>query len=183
MLGLIFKNCQGATIHYLENTPQKCVIEAKRPGGKASQFEFTIEQAQKANLLSKDSWRNYPSAMLRARAVSMTARALFPDAIMGCGYTPEELGADVNDKGDILDVQSTSEPASANIETKSPEIIKPMTRVELGAAIMEVAGIINLNDTEMVEWINERYGKTMKTMTMTEMQDFYGVLSAEKKGA
>jgi hypothetical protein len=50
-----------------------------------------MEDAKVAGLLSKDTWKKYPEAMLRARCVAIVARALFPDAIMGASYTPEEL--------------------------------------------------------------------------------------------
>lgn len=95
MLALIYKNLPGATVDFV--TPsEKSHLEAEvimqRPHGKPQKFKFTIEDAKRAGLLSNPSWSKYPSAMLRARVVSAGARAVFPDAIMGC-YTPEELGA------------------------------------------------------------------------------------------
>lgn len=104
MLALIFKNCPGAVINYPETNSEVCVISAKRPGGTVSSFKFTIAEAKLAGLLNKDSWKNYPAAMLRARTVSMVARALFPDAIMGCSYTPEEMGAEVNEELEVINL-------------------------------------------------------------------------------
>lgn len=104
MLALIYKNCPGAVIEYLENGATKCVIRATRPGSKSAVWAFSIDEAKQAELLTKDSWKKYPAAMLRARAISIMARAVFPDAIMGCSYTPEELGAEVTDEGEIVDV-------------------------------------------------------------------------------
>lgn len=103
MLSLIFKNCPGAKIHYQESTEARCSIEAARPGQKSSTFSFTIEEAKKAGLLSKTPWQNFPAAMLRARVISIVGRAVFPDAIMGCSYTHEEMGAEVDEDGAIID--------------------------------------------------------------------------------
>lgn len=111
MLSLIYKNCPGAVINYLETTNQVCIIEAVRPGHKPTKFKYTIEDAKNAGLLSKDSWKNYPSAMLRARTVSIVARALFPDAIMGCSYIPEEVGAEVGEEGQVIDVSPNRAPS------------------------------------------------------------------------
>lgn len=104
MLSLIFRNCPGAIVDYIETSSETCVIQAKRPNGSAARFSFSILEAKNAGLLNKDSWRNYPGAMLRARAVSIMARALFPDAIMGCSYIPEEMGAVVNEEGEVISI-------------------------------------------------------------------------------
>ena len=116
MLALIFRNCPGAQVHYIETSSKACTLEASRPGGKPSKFSFTIEDAQSAGLLNNPTWKKYPSAMLRARAISTMARALFPDAIMGCSYTPEELGAPVA----VQDDGSVTVEATARIVGEEP---------------------------------------------------------------
>lgn len=99
MLALIYKNIPGAIVDFLETTNSKCVIEAKRPGGKPSLFIFSMEDAKLAGMTGKDNWHKHPAAMLRARCVSAMARAVFPDALMGCSYVPEEMGADYVEGG------------------------------------------------------------------------------------
>lgn len=110
MRSMIFRNCPSAQFHFVETSSKACVIEAARPGGKPSRFSFTIEDAQQAGLLSNPTWKKYPSAMLMARATSIAARAIFPDAIMGCSYTPEELGAEVavTEDGSVVTVETTA---------------------------------------------------------------------------
>lgn len=56
--------------------------------------EWTIERAQAAKLTSKDTWRQYPANMLRARAITECARDACPEALAGVSYTAEELGDD-----------------------------------------------------------------------------------------
>lgn len=71
--------------------------------------EWTLERAQAAGLLGKGSWKSYPAAMLKARAITEVARDACPEVLAGVAYTPEELGAEVEDM-DILDVQESRPP-------------------------------------------------------------------------
>jgi hypothetical protein len=57
-------------------------------------FTWTMERARQANLTGKQVWKNYPAAMLMARAITEAARAACQDVLYGLGYTPEELGYD-----------------------------------------------------------------------------------------
>lgn len=57
-------------------------------------FEFTA---------SKDNWQKYPRAMLKARAIAEVCREGAEDALMGAAYIPDELGANTNEDGDMLD--------------------------------------------------------------------------------
>lgn len=47
-------------------------------------------------------WEAYTAALLKARAVTEVARDACQEALMGVQYTPEELGALVNEAGDII---------------------------------------------------------------------------------
>lgn len=47
-------------------------------------------------------WEQYPLDMCQWRAVSAVARALFGDVVLGAGYTPEELGALVEQDGSVV---------------------------------------------------------------------------------
>lgn len=91
MLSLIYSRVKGAIVDYVRTDETGCWIEARRPGGKVAQFCFTMEDAKRAELVRKGPWINFPAAMCRARCISAMARALFPDAIAGASYIPEEL--------------------------------------------------------------------------------------------
>lgn len=102
MLALIYRNVPGSVVNFVEMTSTRCEVEASRPGGKPNRFSFTIEDAKRAALLSNDVWAKYPRDMLKARTISQMARSLFPDAIRGASYTPEELGLSVDESGDTV---------------------------------------------------------------------------------
>lgn len=103
MKALIHRNVPGAIVDILETSAARCVIEAMRPRGKRTKFSFSMEDAELAKLTGKDTWRQYPRAMLRSRCIAEMARAMFSDALMGCSYTPEELGANVDEDGNVVE--------------------------------------------------------------------------------
>ncbi len=59
-------------------------------------FEFvvtwTIDRAKNAGLLSNATWKSYPQAMLKARAITECARDACPEVLAGIAYTAEEVG-------------------------------------------------------------------------------------------
>jgi hypothetical protein len=79
-------------------------------------FEFratwTMARAHAANLTGKSVWKNYPEAMLKARAISEVAREACEEELSGVSYTPEELGAEVNADGSVV---VTTAPARPNM--------------------------------------------------------------------
>lgn len=111
MLSLIYRKVPGAVVNFLKTDDKECEIEAKRPGGKFAKFKFTWDDAVRAKLTNKQNWQTYPTAMVRARCISAMARAIFPDALSGASYTPEELGAETDDEGNVI-----SQPADNQAE-------------------------------------------------------------------
>lgn len=91
MLALIFRAYPKTKLKYIQNDDEACIIEITKPGNEPNRFSFTFADAKAARLTSKDNWNTYRRAMLRSRCISEMARSLFPEALMGCSYTPEEI--------------------------------------------------------------------------------------------
>jgi len=53
------------------------------------------------------AWEKYPAAMLKARAITEVARDACEDVLFGLHYTPEELGAVVNQDGEPIEASVT----------------------------------------------------------------------------
>ena len=79
----------------------------RRDNGDEMTCTFTIDDAKTAKLLHKDNWQLYPAAMCWARALAMLCRRLFPDVLLGAAYVPEEMGADVNEHGEVIEATAT----------------------------------------------------------------------------
>jgi hypothetical protein len=108
MLSQILKNCPTAKIWFPVRSDECVEVRCIR-AGRENSFRYSIQDAKRAGLLNKSSWQMYPRAMLHARVVSEMARSVFPDCINGISYTPEELGAEVNDDGEVVTVEATTE--------------------------------------------------------------------------
>lgn len=72
-------------------------------------FQFKVrwdmDRAKAAGLTGKDNWKHYPAAMLRSRAITEVARMGAADALHGVIYAPEELGANVDASGEVIEAQ------------------------------------------------------------------------------
>lgn len=79
----------------VEHTADKCRIEfLERIDGQwqtVGESEFTMAEAQKAQLHNKNNWKNYPKNMLFARALSNGQKWFCPDATAVGVYTQEEM--------------------------------------------------------------------------------------------
>lgn len=116
MLSLIYQRVPGAQIKVTtpdEKRAVECELEVRRPGHDPRLVRFTFAQAQKAGLTGKPPWQHYPDQMLYWRCVGIAGRTIFPDIIGGL-YPHEEMGANVNAAGEIIDAEYTvhSEPTA-----------------------------------------------------------------------
>jgi hypothetical protein len=86
--------------------------------------KWTLDRAKAADLLGKGTWKKYPAAMLKARAISEVARDACEEALFGLHYTPEELGADVDEDGGVVGgiVVGDASPIPAAAEEAVPAV-------------------------------------------------------------
>lgn len=115
-----------------ERTAKACRIEFFERAESLGVSEYTMGMAERAGLSGGDTWRKHPEAMLFARAMSSGVRTFCPDVFGVSTYTPEELGAAVDDDGNIVDVVARSQasverPALSApvVESAPPEAVAP----------------------------------------------------------
>jgi hypothetical protein len=119
------------------------------------QSVWDMDRARSANLTGKAVWKQYPDAMLKARAITEVARDAFPEALFGVAYTAEELGIDNTDedgapiaaaipaleKSEFVSEDNVSRFKQACIkEGFDPYIIASLAKVDLN----------NLRDEDMI---------------------------------
>jgi hypothetical protein len=61
------------------------------PADRWASYVYSLDDAKRAGLLEKDSWKKNTRAMLDARATSGAGRRYFADVLAGMSYTPEEI--------------------------------------------------------------------------------------------
>lgn len=113
--------------------------------------EWTMEKARSAGLTGKGVWKNYPGAMLRARAITEVARAGASDALFGVIYTPEELGAEVTAEGNPIDLGERPAPAPRS----KPQQSGASAAQRLAAAAAQPVDPQTGDNAAEVDWINE----------------------------
>lgn len=153
-----------------KNTDKEVEIVFFEGGQEIGRSSFTWEDAVKAQLSSKDIWKKYPRNMLFARALSNGIRWYTPDIYNGATvYTPEEMGAVVDDEGNAIIVeaeqqkpthreklveryQSLLERAEAiNVPTLDYQLTDNMTDneiTELGKSLKELVEHMELAENE-----------------------------------
>ena len=103
MLGLVRQAGHSVTV---EVRPEGAVAHGTRADtGDEHSASFTMDDAGAAGLADKRNWKQYRDAMLTWRAVAKLCRVLFPDVVLGAGYVPEELGADVTAEGELIEAE------------------------------------------------------------------------------
>jgi hypothetical protein len=91
-----------------DNKSATCVI-TRSDDPKPFSVTWTLKKdgsnpsAEEAKLLSKPVWQQYPASMLKSRAITQCARDACEEVLFGLHYTPEELGADVDEDGVVVD--------------------------------------------------------------------------------
>lgn len=134
---------------------------------------WTMDRAKAANLTNKSVWKQYPDAMLKARAITEVARDAAPEALYGVIYTAEELGAEVEVDGDgemiviesaTVAVEVASEDQLAQIRQLSDEL--GLTADQLEKGLRSITGVGDLEMltpgdaetviTRMVERLNKK---------------------------
>jgi hypothetical protein len=80
----------GGKVEYITYTDDKVEMTFFHPAGGSLTLAWTMKQAASIGLASKDNWKKYPRAMLKARVVSEGVRAVYPACILG-HYAVEEV--------------------------------------------------------------------------------------------
>jgi hypothetical protein len=120
-----------------EMTDEVVSIDFFQGTDKLGASPFTMKEAKAAGLLSNPSWQKYPRNMLFARAVSNGIKWYCSDVLSGgTFYTPEEMGAEVDENGDVL-----AAPAAVTPKPEPAPSVVPTARraVENRAALVEPA--------------------------------------------
>lgn len=116
----------GHEVVLRESTATRAIVEARRRGSSEWQRSvWTIDRARELQLVGKDNWKKQPGAMLVARATAEVCRLVASDAILGIGYTIEELA------------DGASGEPSAWVEP-APEASRPKTRVMARPSVDDV---------------------------------------------
>ena len=111
LMGAAVKRSGRYNYRVVTLTDAECAIEFYESGKIIGRSAFTIQDAQRAGLTGGDNWRKFPRNMLFARALSNGVKWYCPDVTGGPAYTPDELGALVDEDGEVIETEIVTPPA------------------------------------------------------------------------
>jgi hypothetical protein len=120
---VVKKEVDGCVIDFYE------ILKGKRT--KIGTESFDKSEAQSAGLLNKQNWQKYPKAMMFARCISNGTRTYCPDVFSGMlVYTPDELNAQVNIAGDVIDIEPSTGEVTSPEKPAAPKSKKETEAVD-----------------------------------------------------
>jgi hypothetical protein len=134
MAAMVLKSQVCEYLRVVEMTPERATYAAKRKGGNEFRFSFSWEDANKAGLTGRATYKANPADMLRHRALSKTVRAVFPDVVAGL-YSRDEA----DDIVDVTPRQVVAEVVHAAAETATQPALPAATKVRRRAPAAPVA--------------------------------------------
>lgn len=152
----------GHNLYVVDVTDGVATVRAERPrigldGSGSALVTFSIDEAVKAELLVrtadgalrarsksnaniKKPWEKYTDDMLAWRAIGRAARRYFPDVLMGMVHTPDELGADTDEEGNPIHVDSVRMDVDDEVTAYALRITHADTLDALKAVYLELKG-------------------------------------------
>jgi hypothetical protein len=159
-----------------EMSDKACTIEfMERLDGKwttIGESKFTIEDARKAGTKNLD---RFPRNMLFARAMSNGVRWYCPDVMNGSSvYTPEELGADVDEDGNVVTVVEPESETHIAVPTAEP------TEDVIGDFVEEKPSVLTIEAAYKIE-TSENPPRRYGDLPMSELVARFNELSKQLK--
>ena len=115
----------GVGLEWLRDDDECASVRLTRAGMPPYVSTFSRQDAERAGLWGSATWRKYPRAMLRARAITAGARAYAADCFAGSVYTPDELrSGNGGDDRDEQPAQRVQQPAERVEAAASPAVIE-----------------------------------------------------------
>jgi hypothetical protein len=109
-----------------KSTKDICILHGKRAdNGDTWTIRYSVDDAKTAGL-KKNMYDKIQEIMIYNRAMSMLARQLYPDIIMGMGYTPDEIHEIVDSEKDL--------------KTGDAEVVEEMASVEAIHELLHMIG-------------------------------------------
>lgn len=136
--------------------------------GDSMSFTFTLDDADRAGLLNKTNWQNYPQSMCWARALSQLCRMLFSDVLLGAAYTPEELGGEVDADGNVVGL------SFAPVDDATPAAAEPVVNPASDEQRADVRARLDALDPDekarLADWWKDNLSGPLERMTADDYQ-------------
>lgn len=170
MRGLAMK--AGVIFRLDESTETRCVMSALPPNATEwTTVTWTLDQAKRAGLTTKENWSKQPGAMLIARATSQLCRLVAANVLIGAPYSIEEMrDVPANDTPPAKPVEQTArwdEPELVPEKVEEPEPVDVNAKItaDTRAALMASFNDAGIKDRQVRnEKLSIMLGRTVTTV-------------------
>lgn len=189
-LGLFHR--AGGKSKLVKSTDAECTMWFRHPNGAEHTETFTLAEAERAGLTTKQgsNWKAYPKSMLRARCIAMGLRVVAPEIVAGI-YAPEELGADADDAGAFAWPHAATESTA---ESSTTDKLPSQRVTDLGFAMGVTVPFKNSpaygkrlselpSETlrSMTAWIEEKRQERVNALFHIDITDAIGLILGERE--
>lgn len=140
----------GVAVDWLESTPTAAKLKIQRGERRPLEVAYTMEDAQRAGLAGRGTWKAHPAAMLRARCITTAIRMYCPDILAGA-YSPDE--ADDFRRDQPAQVEPPRPPAVAPPPTIVVEPEPVPVRTTWDEAADELRAVAQERSPEAQAWV------------------------------
>ena len=167
LIGALVRNA-GHLLRVTGNDTQ-AVAQIVRRDDPEFTFEavWTMDRAKAAGLTGKQVWKQYPAAMLKARAITEVARDACPEVLSGVAYTAEELEP----------VAAPAVSAARLVPEGSTATVAPVAAPEPEAEVIEDAEIVEDEPEGITPAQRRKLFAELKRVGMATKDDGLGLIS------
>lgn len=123
LIGAAIKSSERYDYKIAKHSNEECQIDFYEDEQKIGSSTFTIADAKAAGLEGNANYKKFPRNMLFARAMSNGAKWYCPEIFTTGVYTPDELGAEVDAEGNVVEVyEPPAAPAEAYVPTTERDV-------------------------------------------------------------
>jgi hypothetical protein len=166
----------GGKVQWEIYTDEEVKATFSHNAGGTITLSWTLDQAKNIGLATKDSWKNYPRAMLRARVISEGIRTVYPGCVVGV-YTPEEVGdfeprseKTTRDMGSV-EIVNDSDPSTPVLKIDTIEtMVDDIPPEPLEQWFLQIPGrkeVMFHSKTEWIDGLMELVDKVLKSKALS----------------
>ena len=161
-----------------ETSAKICTLEFFEGGESLGTVSFDAQQAKQAGV---QNMNKFPQNMLFARAMSNGVKFFCPDVTSGAPvYTPDELGAAVDENGEMVNVTPPVDNNIVEAETIEDEPQNKRLFIQFQDAAKAAYGDEwQVKKTDVIGWLTKKRVTSSKDMTNDELEK--GIRALGKK--
>lgn len=177
---------RGGVVDWHQHDQNACSATFTAPGQqKPATVTWTMDDAKRAELAGRGTWKKYPRQMLRARVISEGVRMAMPEVVVGI-YTEEEVRDFVPDPkaapapvavvdAQVVEATPTPAPVEAPVAPEPPKA----TPAQIKALH---AGAPKGTREEKLAWISGIIGRTVESSRDLTVDEVSKCIDAARAG-